>query len=197
MTEPTGETGPALDADTATDAELNAALGLGGQSADDTDTDTTGPEPEDITTLPEWAQKEVNRLRRENAAARVKAREAKRAVEKPTDKPEGEKVDVEKIRAEARAEARLENGTRLAAAEIRGQLASILPDDHLDDLIDDLNLAKYVDDDGEVDTNAVKALRDKYKTLLDRRRGPRPVTSPQGPSTKKTPAEELSEALGL
>lgn len=74
-----------------------------------------------------------------------------------------------------------EYGTRLAAAEIRAALSGIVSDPAA--LIDDLNLAKFVTPDGDVDTKAVTALADKYaalapKPVTDLKQGTRPSADP-------------------
>lgn len=77
-------------------------------------------------------------------------------------------TDVERATAEAEAKgrqaAKVEYAERLAASEIRAALVGIVEDP--DQIIEDLNIAKYVDEDGDVDTDAIVKLRDKYKRLM-------------------------------
>lgn len=62
-----------------------------------------------------------------------------------------------------RKAATAEAGQKLAAAEIKAALAGVVPDPKL--IVEDLNLAKYVNDDGDVDDEAVKVLKEKYVAL--------------------------------
>lgn len=67
---------------------------------------------------------------------------------------------VEQARAEARTAALAEAGGKVARAEIRAAAAGRLDAAALDVLIDGLNLAKFLDEDGEVDTEKVAAFVD-------------------------------------
>lgn len=73
----------------------------------------------------------------------------------------------EKAIAEAeergRRAARLEVAERLAAAEIRAELKGVVDDPAA--IVEDLNVRKYVTDDGEVDSDAVAQLREKFARL--------------------------------
>lgn len=81
-------------------------------------------------------------------------------------------TDTEKAVAEAkvagRAEAEAGFAQRLAAAEIRAALAGLIDDPQ--SVVDDLNLSKYVTDDGQVDAKAVAALRERFAGLIGNRR---------------------------
>lgn len=52
---------------------------------------------------------------------------------------------------------------RVASADIRAALTGIVPDP--ESVIEDLNIARFIGDDGEVKTEAVTALRAKYAAL--------------------------------
>lgn len=67
---------------------------------------------------------------------------------------------VEQARAEARTAALAEAGGKVARAEIRAAAAGRLDAAALEVLVDGLNLAKFLDDDGEVDTAKVAAFVD-------------------------------------
>lgn len=94
---------------------------------------------------------------------------------------------VEDARKAGRAEAASELGQRIAAAELRAALTGLVPDPAL--IVEDVNLAKFVTDDGEVDPDAVAAFRAKYE-------GQRPSFQgsadggPQGDSTKEPSLDE-------
>lgn len=73
----------------------------------------------------------------------------------------------EKAIAEAeergRTAARLEVAEKLAAAEIKAELKGVVDDPAA--IVEDLNLRKYVTDDGEVDSDAIVQLREKFSRL--------------------------------
>jgi hypothetical protein len=93
--------------------------------------------------------------------------------------------ETEKAVAEAEARGRTaavtDFGSRLAAAEIKAALTGVVSDPNV--IVEDLNLARYLTDDGEVDSKAVAALRKKYEALL------KPPSAPADP--KGRPAENL------
>ena len=66
---------------------------------------------------------------------------------------------------------------RLAAAELKAALTGIT--DNPGDIIEDLNLSRYINADGEVDADAVAKLREKY-TALAKPGTPPPPAKPTG-----------------
>jgi hypothetical protein len=76
--------------------------------------------------------------------------------------------DTEKAVTEAeergRNTARLEAGEKVAAAEIKAALKGVVPDPAA--IVEDLNLKRYLTDDGEVDDDAVEKLRTKYEAAF-------------------------------
>lgn len=119
----------------------------------DPEPDPTPPEDEDKT---DW-----------KAMARKHEREAKANAKELEKLREQSKTDQEKAidaaKTEGRTAALVEAGTKVAAAEIKAALSGVVPDPKA--IVEDLNLSKYVTDDGEVDEDAVKALREKYAAL--------------------------------
>lgn len=85
---------------------------------------------------------------------------------------------------------------RAARSEVKAALAGVVDDP--DAIVDDLNLARFVNDDGEVDTDAVSALRAKY-SRFSAPRSPRPdasqASAANGKSTPLTPQEEFGSFL--
>lgn len=128
-----------------------------------------GQEPESVDDLPDWAQEEIRKLRRENATARIKARDAARKGAKPDTPPEATRQSLKAAEDRGRAEARMEYGIQLAGAEIKASLAGAFSEEQITDIIEDLNLTRYVEDDGSVDRDAVRALKDKYTALLGKK----------------------------
>lgn len=190
----------------ATDAAMAEMLNgtQPGADADQPDDEPTeereeGQEPESIDDLPEWAREEILRLRRKDAAARVKLRQATKKQTPTTGEPPSDASEQALRAAEdrGRASARLEFAIQLAGAEIKAALAGVLDEDQIVDVVDDLNLTRFVDDDGEVDEDAVKALRDKYLHIVGKRTPP-PVSN--GRQTRAAPqkstADQFADALG-
>lgn len=148
--------------------------------------------------LPESWQTEIRRLRRENASKRVSARDAARKQTK--DAPASDEPSAQALKAaeeRGRKSAALENGIRLARAEVRASLAGTLAPDHIDEIVEDLNLSRFVDDDGEVDTEAVAVLRDKYTSILGRKAPAKVSHGKQGdaPSTEEAETKRLLSNL--
>jgi hypothetical protein len=99
----------------------------------------------------------------EKDAKRVKGLEAELAKIREANQSESEKA-IAKAREEAAAQARGEVlttvGQRLVKAEFKAEAAGKVKD--LDGLLEDLNLAKFVTDDGEPDSKAIKAAVARY-----------------------------------
>jgi len=145
-----------------TDAQMAEAFQVGqqtdSQKPDEQETsDENGQQPEtdeaktaqSVDELPEWAQLELKRARREAAKYRNQAKKAPEA-------------GTEKIRAEIRREFMGD----LAAAKIEAALTGIVDDPT--QIVDDLNLDRYITDEGEIDTDAVTSLKDRYARLVKR-----------------------------
>ena len=85
---------------------------------------------------------------------------------------------------------------RIAAAEIKAALTGVVPDPAA--VVDDLNLARFVNEDGEVDGAAVKTLREKYEAMKPAgTEGPRtPAPTPgQGANTQPRAGQITREQL--
>lgn len=76
--------------------------------------------------------------------------------------------DTEKAVQEAEDRGRLaatsDFGTRIAVAELKAALTGIVPSPA--EIVADLNIARYVTDTGDVDEQAVTALRERYAALI-------------------------------
>lgn len=105
-------------------------------------------------------------------------------------------TDTEKAVTEAEARGRgaavLEYGQRLAAAELKAALTGLIADPS--GVIEDLNLAKFVTDTGDVDAEAVTALRDKYAQLAKPAAAPNLHQGRQGQPAERDIAAEISAA---
>ena len=104
--------------------------------------------------------------------------------------------DTEKAIAEAasktRAEVLVEFGGRLAAAEIRAALVGIVADPTA--IIDDLNLSRFIAEDGAPDPKAIEALRAKYAALIPTQGQPKVPTGKRndGPAITREALKSMS-----
>lgn len=76
---------------------------------------------------------------------------------------------------------------RIAAADIRAALSGVVNDP--DSIIEDLNLARYITDDGDVDAAKVKSLREKYAALA-----PKPPSADLKQGVRQPVVEQDSNA---
>jgi hypothetical protein len=96
-------------------------------------------------------------------------------------------VEAEKLSAEQKATARAEaaekaaaetarkSAERIATAELRAALVGLV--DNPADVIEDLNLAKFIGEDGEVDADAVSKVQAKYAAIAAKKPAAPPATS--------------------
>lgn len=75
--------------------------------------------------------------------------------------------------------------SEIASAKIEAALTGVVPDPAA--VVADLNLAKFVTDDGKVDAEAVTALRTKYEALAPAGNGPRTPAPTPGQGANSTP----------
>lgn len=99
----------------------------------------------------------------------AKERDARQALQAQLDEIKRQQMtDVERQIDEAKANTRLEVarefGQQLAAAKIEAALTGVVPDPSA--VIGDLNLAKYVDEKGTVDAEAVAGLRERWTAIV-------------------------------
>lgn len=137
------------------------------QSADIAKLKSTARTPEDEQVISQWRQLEE--------ASKTELQRAQEAAKS----------------AEERATATL---ARVATAELKAALTGVVPDPAA--LIEDLNIGRFINADGEVDQAAIDALRTKYAALTPATQaGPRPNPA-QGGSAFGTPspAEQIREA---
>ena len=125
------------------------------------------------------------------AQSRKHEKEWKKYSKELDDARQAQMSETEKAVADAEARGRAgavkDVGQRLAAAEIKAALTGVVPDPSL--LIEDLNLARYVADDGEVDAEAVAVLKAKFQGL-------NPQAKPDGDKAKPDPSQRPRESMG-
>lgn len=147
------------------------------------------PEPKPTETVDFWkAQARENEKRAKRNASAAKELEKLRA----SMMSETEKA-VDAARAEGRKEATSASGQKLAAAEIKAALTGIVPDPG--GIAEDLNLAKYVTADGDVDLDEVAKLKAKYEALLPT--GQKPSDVPGQRPTENLPTVPLPNSKSI
>ena len=93
--------------------------------------------------------------------------------------------------ADARALASMQ---RVARAEVKAALTGLVDDPN--SIIEDLNLARFIDDDGEINDDAVAALKTKYAGFAGKR-GPRPDLSQGSGANGKTAVSPAAEFASI
>lgn len=198
---------------TEADAQVANVFGVGQQGQTQTQTAGQAPEGQEaeaqeaqepetgsIDDLPDWAAEEIRRLRRENATSRVKAREAARkTVQTPAEGGAAPEAALRAAEERGRSAARMENGIRLAGAEVKAALAaSALSSEQILDIVTDLDLTRFVQDDGDVDEEAIRVLAGKYTALIGAKKpAPRVGHGRQnGAATQPSTAQQFAETLG-
>lgn len=184
-----------IDAGTASDAEVAAALGVEEVDDEQQGTEDEGQEPEEISfeDLPKKTQDEIRSQRRELAALRIKLRELQKGSEKKTEATD----DVEAARVAGREEARAEFGVQLTTEAVRAALTGVIPDDDLDEFVDELNISRFVTDDNQPDRDAIASLKARQVKLTGARRNARVSHGRSGSGTGSKSVQQLGEeALG-
>lgn len=112
--------------------------------------------------------------RAQRKAAEKRARDAEKRAQDLEDanKSEQEKA-VDAARNEGKAEATREANTKVARAEFRAAAKGRMTSEQLDALLEDLDLTKFLDENGEVDVKRIE-------TKVD-------LIAPEGAGDKKTP----------
>jgi len=142
----------------------------------------TPPEPKADDDLGDAGKKalDAERARAKEADKRAKAAEAELEKFRKSQMSDQEKA-VAQARDEGKAEATSAAAQRLAGAEIKAALATVVADaDKRAEIIDDLNLSRYIGEDGEPDAEKIAALRDRYAALTAGAPGTPPPGVPKG-----------------
>ena len=136
------------------------------------------------------ARGEAKNLRERLKAAEPKVAEYDRLAE--ASKTAEERAQEAQKAAEARAAAATQ---RVARAEVKAALAGLVEDP--ESIVEDLNLSRFVDDDGEIKQDAIDNLKAKYTGLSGRKGTPRPDRSQASGANGATPASPASEFASL
>lgn len=147
-----GDDGDSGDGD-AGDADGDAGGDAGDGSGDAGSGDQGGKEPDWKAEARKWETRA-----KENKTAAEELDKLRKASQSEQEKA------IEAAKDEGRKSATAEVGQKLAAAEIKAALTGVVKNPA--GIVEDLNLTKYVTADGDVDEDAVKALKAKYEAEL-------------------------------
>jgi hypothetical protein len=171
----------------------------------DAPTDQTDSEPDTGDQGPDLAsevEKWKAQARKHEERAKANAKAAQELDEfRKQSMSETEKA-IEEARTAGRQQALTEAGAKIAAAELRAAAAGRMTGEQVDTLVDGLNLARFVGDDGEVNRDAVVQFvdgiapqRTEPASLVDLGQGAR---NPQNMPLNGDPVERaLKDALGI
>lgn len=145
------------------------------------------PEPVDTT---DWKAEAKKWEARSRANADYKAQVDAFEKQRKASMTEAEKA-IADAKAAGRAEVSAEYGTRLVRSDFTTQAAKFNAGFDASAILDDLNLAKYVGDDGEPDVKAIKAAVERLV--------PAPSSGPPsfdgGARTPASPAQDMNAML--
>lgn len=106
------------------------------------------------------AEKWKSLARKHEAQAKANAKAAKELEEFRKQSMTETEQAIEAARTEGRRQALTEAGSKVAAAEVRAAATGRMSAEQVSTLIDGINLARFIDDDGEVDRDAVASFVD-------------------------------------
>jgi flavin-binding protein dodecin len=135
------------------------------------------------------ARTEAANYRGKLRAAEPKAAEYDRLAE--ASKTADERAQEAVKAADTRALASMQ---RVARAEVKAALTGLVDDPN--SIVEDLNLARFIDDDGEINDGAIAALKTKYAGFAGKR-GPRPDLSQGSGANGKTAANPAAEFASI
>lgn len=127
-----------------------------GSQTEQSEPDTGDQTPDPTAELEKWkaqARKHEERAKA-NAKAAKELEDFKRQTMSETEKA------IDEARTAGRREALTEAGSRIAAAEFRAAASGRMGLEQIETLLDGVNLARFVNDDGDVDRSAVSKFVD-------------------------------------
>lgn len=142
-------------ADTAADTTTTDDTTTSTTTTTDTSTDTG-----DTTDWQAEAEKWKATSRKHEERAKTNAAAAKELEQFRQQHMTDQEKAVEQARSEARAETLKATGAKVVVAEIRAAAAGRFEKDQLDELIDGIDKAKFLDEDGDVDADKVQRFVD-------------------------------------
>lgn len=133
---------------------------------------------------PEAARKEIEKLRKESASYRTKAKELEPLAKKAKALEDAQKSDAERLGEQLTAAQ--ERATKAVRSAVASKVEALAARDFADpeDAAGALDLASYVDDDGVIDTVAIKA--DLVELLKRKPHWGQPDEGPRSPRPDRT-----------
>lgn len=165
----------------------------------DDDAPTTPPAPEQPAETPapqppqpetDWkaeAEKWKSHARKHEQLWKEKQSAAKELEELKTSQLSDTEKAVKEAEARGRADATKTYAEKIAAAELKAALTGVVPDPSA--VVEDINLARYVTDTGDVNTEAIAAAREKFAAILGSPPQPQAPTLHQGRQGQPTPGQ--------
>lgn len=157
----------------------------------ETTTEATGNESQQPTDgLGEGGKKAIDSMKAERNAARKELSDVQKKLKTFEDaqKSAEQRAEESAKDAEKRAHAALQ---RIAAAEARAALTGVVPDPA--GFVEDLNLSRYITDSGDVDSEAISALAEKYSSFSQPPAQKGPSQNPaQGANAGKPQEKQLN-----
>lgn len=202
-----GSQGGSSSKDKSEDDDLLEDEDLDDGDSDDNE-DDGDDDKQDVSKLPQWAQDKLKKIEADNFKYRDAARKARTSTgAKPDatkggsdkdDKGDGD-VDkrIEDAKTQARLDAKAEYSEDLVATRLEAALEALnVPG--ASDIVSDLNLGKYVTDEGEIDKAKLTAKIEQFKTTYGRRRRSSGHGNSGGDKgSGATNADRFAEAIGL
>lgn len=157
---------------------------------------TPEPDPKPEDALGDAGKKALDKERADRKAAEKRAKDAESELEKfrEASKTEQEKA-LDAARKEGQAEALKTTAPRLVAAEFRAALAGRRTADEVAELIEDLDLSKYLTEAGEVDAERVTKKADLLAPAGEERKTAPSFGGGARGKTEPTQAGSLGEAI--
>lgn len=132
---------------------------------DDGDDDNDGGDAEDdVDSLKADRDKWKSQSRKHEQRAKANAKAARELEDLRNKNLPADEAALREAEGRGRTAARAELAQQLAGARIEAALTGIVPDPS--DIVEELNLAKFVDDDGEIDTDAIDDLKTKWAARM-------------------------------
>lgn len=132
-------------------------------STDDADGQTEVSEPDTGDQAPDLTaelEKWKAQARKHEERAKANAKAAQELEEFRKQSMTATEKAIEEARTVGRREALTEAGSKVAAAEIRAAASGRMTGEQLHTLLENVNLARFISDDGEVDADAVASFVD-------------------------------------
>lgn len=192
------QSGSQTDDDDDLDDDEDGDSGSGSADQDDEKVDQTKALSERLKAADRRANRAEAELKKLRDAAR--GADSGGSGDKSDDKGDkGDDVDkrIAEATAQARLDAKIEYSEQLVATRLEAALEALnVPG--ASDIVEDLNLTRYITDEGKVDTEKLKAKIEQFKTSYGKRRKPVGHGNSGGDKgSGATNADRFAEAIGL